>query len=109
MLFISVVHILREQGQNNLLFLFSCVLGGKVGWEENKVRTKRSRRSLCIKHRDSFMKNKFAMLSDSAEGQNLGGFNLVIFLCLSTKKRLARLDKELKHWLYFSFVFLIRN
>ena len=27
----------------------------------------------CISNRDSFLKNKFAVLSDSAEGQNLPG------------------------------------
>ena len=54
-----------------LSFFFLVVI-----WEEKVSgnRTKRSRRSLCIKHRDSFLKNKFAMLSDFAES----GFNLVI-------------------------------
>ena len=36
-------------------------------------RTKRSRKNLCNKHRDSFLKNKFAMLCGFAEGQNLCG------------------------------------
>ena len=66
---ISKVYILRDRGQNYLIF-FSCILGGRGGLKENK----RSRESLCIKQRDSFLKNKFTMLSDSAEGKNLSGW-----------------------------------
>ena len=54
--------------------LFNCVLRGEVGWKENKERTKRSRKNLCIKHRGSFLKNKFTMLSGLVEGQNLSGW-----------------------------------
>ena len=43
------------------IFFFSCVLREKVS----------KRKSLCIKNKHSFLKNKFAMLSDSKEGQNL--------------------------------------
>ena len=59
------------EGTKTKLYIFIVVyLEEKVGGK----RTKSSRRSLCIKHRDSFLKNKFAMLSDFVES----GFNLVI-------------------------------
>ena len=48
------------EGTKTKLYIFLVV------YLEEKVsgkRTKRSRRNLCIKHRDSFLKNKFAMLS----------------------------------------------
>ena len=70
--YFSGIHI--EGARAKLYCFFSCILGGKDGWEENKKRTKRSRRSLCMKHRDSLLKNKFATLNDSAEGQNLSGW-----------------------------------
>ena len=63
---------MRNRGQNYLLFC-NCVLRKRGRWKENKEKTKRSRGSMCIKHSDSILKNKFAMLRDSAEGQNLSG------------------------------------
>ena len=59
---------------------FSCVLGGRSEWKENNERTKKSGGSLCIKHRDSLSKNKFAML------RNLQRVKICLFLCLSIKK-----------------------
>ena len=59
------MYILRERGQN---IFFSCVLGGR---KENKKGTERSRKILCIKHRDSFLKNKFAVLRGFVEGQSM--------------------------------------
>ena len=57
-------------------------------------RTKRCRGSLRIKDRGSFLKNKFAMLGDSAKNQNLSGwFQFSHFLCLSIKKKAPRLDR----------------
>ena len=53
---------------------FSSVLGKRGGWKKNKERAKRSGKNLCMKHRDSFLKNKFAMLSGFVEGQNLSGW-----------------------------------
>ena len=38
-------------------------------------RTKKSGENLCIKHIDSLLKNKFGMLGDSVEGQNLSGWS----------------------------------
>ena len=53
---------------------FNCVLGGRGEWKENNERTKKSGGSLCIKHRDSLSKNKFAVLRNFAKGQNLSFF-----------------------------------
>ena len=66
--FILVVYVSMECGQKKL----NLVLKKKEGGGEEK-RTKSSEKNLCIKHRDSFLKNKFAVLSDFAEGQNLSG------------------------------------
>ena len=59
-----IVHFLAtrvciKQGQP----FFSCILG-----EEVSEKNQKSRESLCIKYKDSFLKNKFAMLSDSTQG-----------------------------------------
>ena len=65
---ISVVYVLSNRGQYYIfLFVFSRVSAEEVG----EKRTKKSRKSLCIKHKDSFWRNKFVMLSKSAEGQDL--------------------------------------
>ena len=56
--------MLKDRGQN----VFSCLLGGS---KENKKGTKRSRKILCIKHRDSVLNNEFAVLSGFVECQNL--------------------------------------
>ena len=50
-----------------------------------------SEKSLCIKHRDSFLKNNFFTIEIC-----VGGFNLVIFMSFN-KKKLTRLDKKLKY------------
>ena len=42
--------------------------------KKKRERTKRIRKNLCIKHRDSFLMNKFAALSSCAKGQNLSGW-----------------------------------
>ena len=63
MIYSSVIYVLCIKGSKKKMFLFffSCVLGEKVG----------KKKSLCIKHKDSFLKNKFVLLSNSTEGQNL--------------------------------------
>ena len=72
-------------------------------------RTKRCRGSLRIKDRGSFLKNKFAMLGDSAKNQNLSGwFSFSHFLCLSIKKKASRLDKD-TGFSFILFDLLIQN
>ena len=71
-------------------------MGGKI--------PKKSRESLCVNHRDSFLKNKFAVLNNSVEVSNLSGwFKSNHFLYLSIKKKSTGLDKWLKHKFYFLF------
>ena len=68
-------------------------------------RTKKSRGNLKIKHRDSCLKTKFAMLSDSEEYQNLSGrFFLVLFLSFN-KKSEHFLIKSQKAGFIFFFLF----
>ena len=66
-----------ERPKTKLSIFFLVVYLGKK-WVERK---QKSRESLCIKHRELFLKNKFAMFSDSTEEC----FN-VVFLCLLIKK-----------------------
>ena len=62
-----------------------------------------SKKILCIKHKDSFLKNKFATFEIC-----LVGFNLVIFVSFN-KKKLTRLDKNVKHRLYFFLINTSKN
>ena len=78
---IAKSELLRKQGHNYYYYYYYyyyCVrvLGGRGGWKKKQSKTNASRRKVCIKFRGSFLKNKFSMLSNSAEGQS--GFNLVI-------------------------------
>ena len=54
--------IFIEGLRTKLSIFYYCVLGEEVGGN----RTRKSRGSLCIKHRDSFL-NKFSMLRDSMQ------------------------------------------
>ena len=52
------------------IFLGLCIKKKK----REKKRTKRSRKNMCIKDRDSFLKNKFALLRSFSYGYNLPGW-----------------------------------
>ena len=65
---ISVEYILRDRDKI-IYFLKLCIRERR--WVEREQ--KKSRGSLRIKHRDSFLKNKCAILSDSVQDQNLSG------------------------------------
>lgn len=69
-LYVPIVYIERPRTKK----LFNSVLGKRGGWKENKERAKRSGQNMCMKHRDSILKNKFAILSSFVEGQNLSGW-----------------------------------
>ena len=47
------------------------------------------------KHKNFFLKNKFATLRDSAKGKNLSGFNLATFCVCQWKKNQYTLIKSL--------------
>ena len=79
--------------KTKLSIFFSYVLVKEVG--------KKSRQSLCIKHRDSFLKNTFVMLSDFVEG----GLILSFFVSFN-KEKLTHPDKK---FTYELFVLLIYN
>ena len=59
-------HVLREQKKSKKQ--------NKTKQNKKRERTEKIRKNLCIKHRDSFLVNKFAALSSCAEGQNLCGW-----------------------------------
>ena len=65
--FLTAPVVYIEGLRTKLSLFFSCVLGKRSGWKENK----KSRESLCIKHRNSILKTKLTILSDSEEGQSL--------------------------------------
>ena len=62
-------HVLRDQKKAK-----NKTKQNKKKKKKKRERTKRIRQNLCIKHRDSFLMNKFAALSSCAKGQNLSGW-----------------------------------
>ena len=65
---------------------------------------------MCIKNKDSFLKNRFSMLNGFGEGQNLSGwFCSSHFFVLSVNKKRTRLNKDRKRFYFSLFVLLIHN
>ena len=59
---------------------------------------------MCIKNKDSFLKNRFTMLNGFEEGQNLSGwFCSSHFFVLSVNKKRTHLNKDRKKVLFLSF------
>ena len=93
------IYIYIEGPRTKIYIFFWFYIRGRT-WVEREQKRAEGACALCIKHRDSFLKNEY--VKQFHKGLKLSAwFQSSQLLYLSIKKKSTSLDKELNHRLYF--------